>query len=110
MVLTEESRSTTIEIIEDRLVTQRRLQPREAVVAAEVGDSVVLLDTESGIYFTLEPGGAQIWEMLSAGTCEDEIYRRLLAEYDVEPEELRNDISELLSVLLEKGLARIGDG
>ncbi len=78
----------------------------ESVVCAELDGEAVLLNVETGIYFGLDSIGARIWALLVDGAGQAEILDRLLAEYDVEPAELRSDLSEFLSRLAAKGLTR----
>jgi len=66
----------------------------------------VLLHVEAGVYFGLDEVGLRIWNLLVAGTTETELFDRLLAEYDVEPDQLRSDIGEFLDDLEAEGLLR----
>lgn len=88
---------------------RRRVSTSESVVCAELGDEAVLLNIETGIYFGLDAVGAEIWGMVVAGLAEDEIHRRLLADYDVPPERLRADLDGFLDALIANGLARVVD-
>ena len=78
----------------------------ESVVCAELDDEAGLLSVETGIYFGLDSVGARIWALLGEGAGPDEIFDRLLAEYDVEPAQLRADVSAFLEQLVANGLAR----
>ena len=71
----------------------------ESVVCAELEEEAVLLHVEAGVYFGLDEVGLRIWNLLVAGTTETELFDRLLAEYDVEPDQLRSDIGEFLDDL-----------
>lgn len=88
----------------------REIVPNEAVVAADVGNELVLLDIETGIYFGLDAVGARVWQMLTDGRARDEIVANLLQEYEVEEEQLRGDLEILLSQLAERGLVQLLDG
>ena len=66
----------------------------------------MLLHVEAGVYFGLDEVGLRIWNLLVAGTTETELFDRLLAEYDVEPDQLRSDIGEFLDDLEAEGLLR----
>lgn len=91
-------------------VPARRLRVSEAVVSAELEDEAVLLHLERGIYFGLDLLGATIWRLLSQGANEDEIVAAVLAEYDVEPDQLRADLAEFLGQLEANGLVLPVDG
>jgi hypothetical protein len=87
---------------------RRRTVLNETVVSAELDDEVVLLNVETGTYFGLDAIGSRIWRLLAQGAAEGDILERLLAEYDVEPAQLRSDLSGFLGVLTAKGLVRQG--
>jgi hypothetical protein len=67
----------------------------------------VLLNLETEKYFGLDPTGTRMWQLLTASENIDAAYRQLLAEYDVEPELLRDNLTELLGRLVEHGLLQV---
>lgn len=74
------------------------------VVAREVGDETMLLDLASGTYFGLNPVGGLFWKMLEEGRALAEARAALLEEFDVDEATLDQDLSALLTDLVEKGL------
>jgi hypothetical protein len=69
-------------------------------------ESVFLnLDTER--YFGLDETGTRMWQLVTAAPNIDAAYQDLLAEFDVEPELLRMNLSELLSRLVDNGLLEV---
>lgn len=87
----------------------RRLFVVESVTHAELEDEVVLLDTRTGTYFSVDGVGIHIWELLRKGTTEELIVQRILREYDVEPDVARTDAHAFLGMLAERGLIREED-
>ncbi len=85
-------------------ISTRKLTVAESVVCAEVEGEAVLLNVASGVYYGLDSTGTFIWQQLTEGCTEAELRARLLAEYDVEAEELRRDVSDFLGALASKGL------
>jgi coenzyme PQQ synthesis protein D (PqqD) len=67
----------------------------------------VLLNLETEKYFGLDQTGTRMWQLLTASENIDAAYRQLLAEYDVEPELLRDNLAELLGRLVEHGLLQV---
>ena len=53
---------------------------------------------------TLNEIGGEIWKMLDDVDSEEEIVERLLQEYEVGEEELRQDVHEFLNKLRELGI------
>jgi hypothetical protein len=82
-----------------------RLRINPAVVSAYLGDEAVLLNSETGIYFGLDPMGTRIWNLITEGSSEEEIFARLLDECDVAPDQLHSDLAEFVNLLTTKGLA-----
>lgn len=83
-----------------------RLYVNDAVTHAELEDEVVLLDTRSGTYFSIDGVGIRIWELLRNGATEERIVQRILREYDVTPDVARTDVAGFLHTLAERGLIR----
>jgi len=77
----------------------------DSVLASPLGGEVVLLEPEAGIYFSLNEVGARIWDMMRDPVPVESIARRIMEEYDVDPEQCRTDVLRLLSELVERGLA-----
>ncbi len=79
----------------------------EAVYTQEVGQETILLDTQGGRYFSLDPVGTRMWQLIRKHGALRPVYEILLTEYAVEPERLESDLMALAAKMIEKGLARI---
>lgn len=64
----------------------------------------VLLNLETERYFGLDPVGTRIWQLVTSAPTIDAAFFQLVEEFDVEPETLRSNMSELLNHLAENGL------
>jgi hypothetical protein len=84
--------------------TGRRVTVSPVVVFAELDGEAVLLDTESGIYFGLDPVGTRIWELLASGAGEAQVLATLHQEYEVAPDRLAADVAAFVDSLTAKGL------
>jgi len=82
----------------------RKLYVSASVTHAELDDEVVLLDTRSGTYFSIDGVGIRIWESLRKGATEGQIVQRIVREYDVAPEVARADVAAFLAILVARGL------
>ena len=77
--------------------------PEHVLVRVLDGESVVLsLETER--YFGLDEVGTRMWTLLVGANTIQSAYESLLAEYDVDPGQLRADIERLIGALSEQGL------
>jgi hypothetical protein len=76
----------------------------DGLLAAEVGDDVLLFDVTRGTYFATGGVGAVLWEALAQPCDLDELCSLVLERYEVEHAECMADVSEFLKRLKEAGL------
>jgi len=81
-----------------------RFRVNESVVFRELDAEAVLLDLESGVYFGLDAVGTRVWTLLLEHGTPEQVCARMLEEYDVSPEILREDVLRLVGELAGKGL------
>jgi hypothetical protein len=74
------------------------------VMSRLVGDEMVLLDLESGVYFGLDGVGQRIWESIGKGLTLRSIASAIVAEFEVEEEQAQADVIEFVRDLVERGL------
>ena len=67
----------------------------------------VFLNVQAERYFGLDETGTRMWRLVTASASIDSAYQRLLEEYDVAPEVLRENLAELLNRLVENGLLQV---
>ena len=77
--------------------------PDHVLVSHLEGESV-LLNLRSECYFGLDNIGTRFWEKLEKSPSIQSVYETLLADYDVDPETFRVDLTELLNSLVQQGL------
>jgi hypothetical protein len=87
---------------------QSAVQIRDGVLFREVAGESVLLDLESGTYFSLNAVGTRVWGLLAQRTPLVEVHRALLAEYEVAEDRLLADLLDLIGELAQCGLVRVG--
>lgn len=83
-------------------------RPKAGVLAQTLGEEVVLLDANRGVYFSLNPTGARAWQLLSEGESLDRIRAVLVEEFDVPAEVLEADLQALFADLTESQLIEPG--
>jgi Coenzyme PQQ synthesis protein D (PqqD) len=93
---------------------QRMSLSQQSVVAATkdqvsctLGAEAAILHMKDGIYYGLDPIGAQVWNLLQMPRKVADIQEALLREYDVEPERCQRDLLALLEDLLGAGLIEV---
>jgi hypothetical protein len=88
-------------------VAALHFQPRRGQVYAKLAGELALVDSDSGVYYGLDPVGARIWNLLVDFKTPAEIRSILLTEYDVDAHQLENDLATLFGDLFGKGLIEL---
>jgi hypothetical protein len=78
------------------------------VMARDLEQETVLLDTVSGAYFHLNETGSFVWSRLIVGTSLDALTDELVEATEVSAEVARQDVAELLEALESRGLITVG--
>ena len=76
----------------------------DAVVAQVIGDEMVLLQLESGIYFSLNSSAATGWRVIADGGTVSQAADAVVARFDVGHEQATGDLIEVLNQAAEQGL------
>ena len=81
-----------------------RLRLADENVWSGLGEAVVILDLASSSYLSLDGVGAAVWDSLAEPCTFGELEARLAADYEVDPEQLSEDLRAFLADLLDRGL------
>jgi hypothetical protein len=84
-----------------------RVTARPDVLIQELDGQAVLLHLDGGRYFGLDEVGTRMWQVLAESPSIQAAYERLLAEFEVEPEQLRQDLEEWITELTRQGLVEV---
>lgn len=76
------------------------------VMVRKVGEESVLLDLKTERYLGLDDVSARFWDLLTSGGSIQSAYETLLAEFEVDPERLRNDLDDFVQELVQSGLVQ----
>lgn len=79
----------------------------EDVLLSKVQGECVLLHLGNETYYGLDEVGTRMWEVLTTADSIQAAFEVLAQEYDVEPQQLRQDLSELLDKLTAQGLLKV---
>lgn len=75
------------------------------VIDRVVDGEALLIDLQTGNYFSLNAVGTRIWENLDGSHTVQEIIRIVSDEYDVDVERAEADVLTLVNDLISEGLA-----
>lgn len=81
----------------------------EDVLATAFDHEVVLLDLRDGVYYGLDNVGARIWSLIQGPISLGQVRATLIDEYEVDPARCESDLRNLLTDLVTRQLAVIGD-
>jgi len=87
-----------------------RLQPNEKRIAYRViDDEAILIDLQSGNYYTIVDVGSIIWQMIDAHWTLRDIGLAVSERYGVELESVGSEVETFVDALLDEGLIRISN-
>jgi hypothetical protein len=89
------------------LETLIRVEINDGVSWRDVGGDVVILNVEAGVYFGIDGSGSQMWRELAEHGSVEKTLESLKHQFDVEPDELKRDLDDLVKQLVEKGLVQL---
>lgn len=81
---------------------------KESLINVIDGESVIL-NLKNERYYGLDGIGTSMWDALTTGTSIQAAYERLLNEYEVDGEVLRQDLTHFIEQLLERGIVELAD-
>ena len=81
-------------------------QQAVSMLEADLGDELVGLDPEEGNCFGFNSVATIVWRHLANPKSFHEIEEMLLAEFDVDRDQCRAELRELIDDLVEKALVR----
>jgi hypothetical protein len=84
-----------------------RVRVSDSVLFRELDGESVLLSLDRETYFGLDEVGTRTWQLLTTQPSIEAAFETLRAEYDVDSEQLRRDLEDLLDQLTTHGLIEI---
>lgn len=74
------------------------------ILLQQVGDEKVILDPDSGVYFTLDAVGARMLDLLAEIGEPATVLEAIVTEYEVKEAQASDDLNGLIAQLCEHGL------
>lgn len=81
-----------------------KLRPSPTAAHQKVGEEAVLINLNTGSYYSLNDTGAMFWDLLDGQRTIADCARLIAAEYEVEPELVEADLLELADEFHTEGL------
>lgn len=93
---------------EDLTLSQgTRITVSQDVLITSVNSAVLMLETNTGVYYELDEIGGRIWKLLEEHGTIDAVVDALIREFDVEAAQARIDVVRLVHELTANKLAAI---
>ena len=89
-----------------RSINGAALEPVDSARAVVNDDGAILIDSEQGIVFSLNPTGGLIWAGLNEKLTKAAISQRLCREFGVPEGQAGEDVEEFLDILERNKLVR----
>ena len=80
------------------------LRPNPDIIFTVVDEEAILLEQNSGKYYSLNHVGTRMWVLLDEYGQLGKVFEKLLIEFDVEPAQLKKDLEHMVAQLIENGL------
>lgn len=72
----------------------------------EIGDEIVALDHDAGVYLATRGSGAVLWRALTQPTTRGSLVDALVISYGIDPAGAATDVDEFLEALAARNLLR----
>ena len=76
----------------------------EDIMASPVDKELVMMSLERGMYYSLDPIGADIWERLAQPVAVADLCSQLMQKYEVDRETCEADVLAVLNDMAADGL------
>ena len=77
------------------------------LLTTTLDDEIVMMDSEKGMYYNLDPIGSRIWTLLDTPQTLENICTQLMEEYDIDQATCQLETEAFLQSLAERGLITI---
>ena len=84
-----------------------RVKVPDDVLISNLQDESVILNLDSERYYGLDSVGTRILSVLTTSDSIEAAYKKLIDEYDVDGDVLREDLLALVENLVEQGLIQV---
>jgi hypothetical protein len=75
-----------------------------SITSSKLDNETILLNIDTGDYYTLNSTGAEIWALLDSALPVGEIIDVVAAKFSISKEKSKDDVSALLNTLAEEHL------
>lgn len=81
-----------------------RFKRSDTVLTAELGESVLMMNSDTASYHDINGTGARIWELLAEPRTEAELVSALVSRFDVSRETCASEVATFIGMLRKRQL------
>jgi hypothetical protein len=89
------------------VASETRVVRNPALVHTELDGFTMMMSVEAGKYFSLNPTGSRVWQLVEQPIPAGEVVAVLTREFEVDPDRCRQETLGLLDRLLAADLIRV---
>jgi hypothetical protein len=93
----------------DKHSENRRLKRRQDLLSSRMDEETVMMNPETGKYYSLNPVATRIWELLSSPVNLDTIISVLTREFNVPEETCRTETLTFIQKLKDNSMIEYSD-
>jgi hypothetical protein len=79
------------------------IKRQDGWLAAQVGEELVMMSVDSGVYIGLNDVGARVWDLIETPRDMGELCSTLSEEFDTTPDVCRPEVEAFLAQLEQRG-------
>ena len=87
-----------------------KIRLKKEVLFRELDGETVLLNTQTGVYFGLDPAGTAVWNWLQKERQLKPVFESMLETYDVDAAQCKEDLLRFAQILQKNGLLEVNAG
>lgn len=87
-----------------QLTLDTYVQRNDAIIAADMGGELGMLNEENGMYYALGSTGSRVWNLIEGKIRIETIVDKLVSEYDVDKETCAKDVIEFIQKMVSSKL------
>jgi len=86
------------------------VQRSQHILASELDEEVIMMDVESGAYFSMPGPAGRIWHLLETEQTIKSLTETLISEYDVSADQCEADVLPFVNSLIDRELIVLPNG
>lgn len=78
-------------------------------ISSDLGDELMMMNIDRGVYIGLNPMGAEIWRLIETPRASDAICAALVDRFEVDPATCRAEVDAFIDKMAARGLVMVAE-